>query len=363
VLGGTVTGGRDDLGIEAESRSEMEAILRGDAPFTWDAWSRRVHTAPSLTDVGRRCILTSVTGIADYLRADWLDRFQGAGLPLLSMQWWLNDAPHVYARILEFGLRLKLLEGTPGFGKLRNTMANDLGSFRHALLQIEVASLASRDGWKVTLEPNTDSGRADLLLEKLADSFLIEAKGFDLDQTTDAQMQNSDRLSSAFQTIERIKKVSVTGDIGAVSAGQVAEWEHLVADAADQSLGRGEDMTVQGPTGVLTVHPTPHVEGQHFSIEIRHGDEWERVLGAVDAKADQARSGDPRSAHPPLQDHRDQRRELPAPRRQGPDTPDQAGHACGRGSGRQVASDRSAPLFGRRALPVSISIHSIPRAA
>ena len=57
----------------------------------------------------------------------------------------------------------------------------------------------------------------------------------------------------------------------------------------------------------------------------------------------------PRSAHPPLQDHRDQGRELPAPRRQGPDTPDQAGHACGRGSGRQVTSDRSAPVFNQRA--------------
>ena len=47
-----------------------------------------------------------------------------------------------------------------------------------------------------------------------------------------------------------------------------------------------------------------------------------------------------------------------SPRRQGPDPPDEARHICGRGSGRQVASDRSAPRFDRRALPFSISIHT-----
>jgi hypothetical protein len=96
-------------------------------------------------------------------------------------------------------------------------MTNDLGSFSHALLQLEVASLAHRDGWQVTLEPRTEAGRADVIVQRGQEAFLIEAKAFGVDQTTNREIAASDRLSEGLRSIERSKHVSISGDIDSVS--------------------------------------------------------------------------------------------------------------------------------------------------
>src|SRR5271163_1340676 len=68
-----------------------------------------------------------------------------------------------------------------------------------------------------------------------------------------------------------------------------------------------------------------------------------------------------RPPYPSLSHHRDQGRELPAPRRQGPDvTSRQIRHrTCGRNSKIQLTStNRSAAVFGHHALPFWIIFHN-----
>ena len=70
-----------------------------------------------------------------------------------------------------------------------------------------------------------------------------------------------------------------------------------------------------------------------------------------------AHRGHARPAHPPLSDHRDQGRELPAQRRQGPGSVDEQGRqACGQVRHCDLGSDRSALVFDARALSDSMCV-------
>ena len=88
---------------------------------------------------------------------------------------------------------------------------------------------------------------------------------------------------------------------------------------------------------------------------------WTEVLGSERLTGSHARP-----AHAPLPDHRDQGRELPAPRRQGPhEAPSQIRHRnCGRTHSLTLTShNRTAAVFDHFALPFSIVIHTRSRPA
>jgi hypothetical protein len=65
-----------ELCVVLDDGEELQAIIRGEAPFTWEVWSRHIHSADSLTAVGKECVLAAVDTIAEYLRPEWLDRFR-----------------------------------------------------------------------------------------------------------------------------------------------------------------------------------------------------------------------------------------------------------------------------------------------
>ena len=275
-----------------EGNDELRAIALGDAPFTWAAWAHHVEITPCLSAAGKAAVLDAVSVISEYLRADWLDRFKERGVPLLSSHWWLNGAPHVFARILELGLRISLLSRVPGLGDVRKMMANDLGSFNHALLQLEVAGLALRDGWDVILEPSTDTGKADVLIERRTSAMLIEAKVFGLDQRTRAEMEASNALSDGLRNMGWEKNVTFTGTVDHVQDTSVAAWLSSAAAAADRALQQGTKVGFAGPSGELSVYPVDFLAGSSLNIGIRHGDEWSRMLAELDKKALQGFTAD-----------------------------------------------------------------------
>lgn len=293
--------------VAADDIPGWQAIKRGDTPLTWDLWSSQVERSNTLTEAGKHAVRKAVDAIAEYLGDGWLDKFlprgsspsPNAGLPLMSLQWWpSNDVPHVFARILELGLRLSLFKGKPGLGDVRKIMQNDLGQFAHSLLQFEVGALALRAGWDVVFEPKVTAHgdrRTDLHLSRNGDSMLVEAKGFLLDKTTTEDLQFSDRIKMEIQAIEMKEGVTFDGSIEpsideVALADCLGKLKALAVDAARTGL-RLEITTPSGQR--LAVLPGwPSAEGT-LSITIRHGDEWQRIVTAIKDKSNQGRGGDP----------------------------------------------------------------------
>jgi hypothetical protein len=73
-----------------------------------------------------------------------------------------------YAQVLEWALRLEILEGCDGYAKARKAIANDPRpeQLAHSRLQLEVAALVLKSGAKPALEPPSPHGRpADIAFD------------------------------------------------------------------------------------------------------------------------------------------------------------------------------------------------------
>ncbi len=291
--------------VEPEEVEAWLAIERGEAQLTWDLWSAPVGRSNALTDVGKRAVRAAVDTLAEYLGEDWLARFlpngtrsSSSGLPLMSWHWWpTNDVPHVYARLLELGSRLRLLQGVSGIADLRRNMRRDLGQFAHSLLQLEVGGLAMRAGWGVTFEPGVGNvgGRTDLLLVKDDDAMLVEVKGFLLDQQSSEDLTFSRRVSMALLGIESREQVTFDGEIEpGIEDDKLAAWlEELARLAADVARSGLLIETTPPSGGRLVIQPGCPTTGAGHSTTIRHGDEWRRITTALKAKAGQGRGDHP----------------------------------------------------------------------
>jgi hypothetical protein len=105
--------------------------------------------------------------LAGALGADWPDQFATrSGAPYLKFAL----APYMLAQLastVELAARLKLLDGSQGFGAVRRQMRSQLaaGAMDHANLQMEVAVLELRRSGTVVLEADLGAGwKPDVLL-------------------------------------------------------------------------------------------------------------------------------------------------------------------------------------------------------
>jgi len=291
--------------VETEEVEAWLAIERGEVQLTWDLWSAPVERSNALTDVGKQAVRAAVDAVAEYLGEDWLARFlpngtrsSRSGLPLMSWHWWpSNDVPHVYARLLDLGSRLRLLQGVSGIADLRRNMRRDLGHFAHSLLQLEVGGLAMRAGWGVTFEPGVGNAgsRTDLLVVRADDAMLVEVKGFLLDQQSSEDLSFSRRVSMALMAIESRERVTFDGEVepGAEDDKLDAWLEELARLAADVARSGLVIETTPPWGGHLVIQPGWPTTGAGHSTTIRHGDEWRRITTALKAKAEQGRGEHP----------------------------------------------------------------------
>lgn len=291
--------------MESEEVETWLAIERGEVQLTWDLWSAPIERSNALTPAGKWAVRAMVDAIAEHLGEDWLARFlpngtrsSRFGVPLMSWHWWpTNDVAHVYARLLELGSRLRLLQDCSGVADLRRNMRRDLGQFTHSLLQLEVGGLASRGGWRVTFEPGVgdEGSHTDLFLVNDDDTMLVEVKGFLLDQQSSDDLTFSHRVSMALLGIESREQVTFEGEIEpGVDDNKLAAWlEELALVAADVARS-GLVIEMTPPSGGrLVIQPGWPTTGARHSITIRHGDEWRRITTAVKMKAEQGRGDHP----------------------------------------------------------------------
>lgn len=302
---GAVPPTRDTQSVDSKEEEKWLAIQSGQTQLTWGLWSAHIEHSDALTPAGKRAVRGMVDTIAEYLGDDWLARFlpgesrrSRAVLPLLSWHWWpTNDVPHVYARLLELGSKLRLLHDCPGIADLRRNMRRDLGQFAHSLLQLEVGGLATRSGWGVTFEPGVrdEGGHTDLFLAKGEDAMLVEVKGFLLDKQSSEDLTFSRRVSMALLGIESREQVTFEGEIEpGVDDDKLAAWLEEVAFLAANVARSGLLIeTTPSSGGRLLIRPGWPMTGAGHSITIRHGDEWRRITTAVKMKAEQGRGDHP----------------------------------------------------------------------
>jgi len=263
----------------------------------WDYWTDGWNSATCVTPLGKSQVDASIARIASLLGTDYLQRCQQSPPhELLSMEWIFNKTADVACRILTFSAQIELLQKVKGWSKFQRDLRNDLGHFDHAMVQLEVAGFALRDGWEVSLEPDTHGQRStDVSLKRGDEEMFVEVKGFRLDATTTRYLSAGRRLEDVlFQVAYEFgawTKGHLVGDVTKVNLTDLSARLRL---AAAEAVASHSDVLVDlGPHGELVVTSGPPENGLLHSYEIQHADELSRISAQVHEKAEQGRGVEP----------------------------------------------------------------------
>ena len=120
--------------------------------------------------------------------------------------------------LLDFALRLQLLDGSPGAASVQREMKRDLRDDRrrHPALQLEVAALAIRAGLSAALEDRSGGQGApsDVLLRRGPHAVRVETFAVIPDERFRKERAYWDRVMARIRSIDWRYDVSVTGDLG-----------------------------------------------------------------------------------------------------------------------------------------------------
>jgi hypothetical protein len=253
-----------------DHHAELRAVVTGEAELNWTLWSSAIDSSSVLTPEGRAVLRRAVSAVAEFLGPTWLSDARArqesdvaarkTGLPFMSLRWWPeNDAAHVHRRLLNLGVRLMVMAGTPGLAQVRRDLTSDLGHFAHGLMQIEVATLAVRAGCAVTLEPKagaTTNRRADLLIDGPDRAMLVETKMFRLNERASSDLAATDRVMSAIRQLEWTHDVQITGELAPVDdASEVEKWIGELGGLAARAAKIRIALDIDQPLGKLRISP------------------------------------------------------------------------------------------------------------
>jgi hypothetical protein len=114
---------------------------------SWDLY-RRMLASPDVSPARRQATSWAMDELEQRMGPDWLERyFDARGHVPVEVN--LGPAHRsALGNLLDFALRLAVLDGVPGAGKIQREMRTDLRDERrrHCALQLEVGALATRAG-------------------------------------------------------------------------------------------------------------------------------------------------------------------------------------------------------------------------
>src|SRR5580698_4452940 len=263
----------------------------------WDYWTEGWNSADCITALGKNQLHSSISDIASFFGADYLQRCQlSPPHELLSMEWIFNKTPDVAHRILTLGAQIALLQNVNGWSQFQRDVRGDLGHFDHSMVQLEVAGLALRGDWKVSLEPETHDQRStDISMTRSDEHMYVEVKGFRLDSTTSLYLSAGRQLEAVlFQALIEFgvwTKCHLAGDVTKLDTSGLYDRLRV---AASEAIERHSDVFVNlGTHGQLVVSPDPPKDGVLHSYEIHHADELGRIAAQIHDKAEQGRGVEP----------------------------------------------------------------------
>jgi hypothetical protein len=203
--------------LNMNDEREPRMVVAADDGPSWDLY-RRMADSPLVTPARRHATLWALDQLERSMGHDWLQRYwRAAGHVPEEVN---LGGPHVAALggLLELGLRLRLLAGSPGLGGVQKEMRSDLRDDRrrHAALQLEVGGLAMRAGAAVALETRAsrDLPPSDVLMQWDEVGLRVETFAIILDKSSREGRAYWDRITQAIMWINAKFDVNVTGDLG-----------------------------------------------------------------------------------------------------------------------------------------------------
>lgn len=185
-----------------------------------------------------------------FFGGEWLRRSLNDRSPVMSFMWWpANNVESTYRRIIDLGLRLALVARADGWRSFRDAARSQTTFWDHALLQLEVAGFALRDGWNIEFEPVLPSGRSgDLRLRRNRSVMVVEVTSLGWGQDALAIAQFSERALWPLQQLQFSHNVSVCGEVSeVVPFAQLDAWLAEVESTATRIAGSGLRVRLDAP--------------------------------------------------------------------------------------------------------------------
>jgi hypothetical protein len=269
------------------------ATTSDDRP-SWDLY-RRMLESSFVSPARREATLWALAELEQRMGADWLERYWRASGHVPSE---VNlGSAHVSAlgNLLDFALRLNVLDTVPGVGKVQREMRNDLRDDRrrHCALQLEVGALAARAGYAVAFEDRLSPGAApsDVVLRRDEQILRVETFAIIRDKRSQESAAYWDWLMHRILQIEWQYGTPVAGAISQqLDSADSAELIRLVERAALDTVATGKQHVVSWHGADLQVLPSDSSDDYQLQGGVEESVSWPRIASKLRQKAEQAQA-------------------------------------------------------------------------
>jgi hypothetical protein len=203
---------------------------------------------------------------------------------------------HVSAlgNLLEFALRLSVLDTVSGVGKVQREMKNDLKDDRrrHCALQLEVGALAARAGYTVAFEDRfrPEAAPSDVTLRRGDQDIRVEAFAIIRAKRSQESAEYWQWLLHRIKLIEWRHDTPVAGTISEqLDDDASAELLRLIEQAAQDTVMTGEEHVISWRSADLQVLPSGTTDSQ-LQGGVEESDSWPRIASKLRQKAQQAQA-------------------------------------------------------------------------
>jgi hypothetical protein len=284
---------------DAETSSRPDGLLSREEIFAsriadWELWREWMENS-SRCEIGRRAGVWALRVWEHHLGADWLGRVvESEGRPPPEVSGASYHAV-AFAELLRHAIYLEIGNGLSGYARVRTPLRTDLREERrvHTMMQLEVAMLARACGAQVSLEDRTLTPNAPLDVFATFGNLNLAVETFAVlhDDTLKAGRELSDRVSQGLLGVMFQHNVHLVGDLTDELTDDVAASLISAVDAAAKTASENQvECGVAHPLSNLRVVPQVLAEsGTGFSLSAGTGRGWERTVGILRRKADQAR--------------------------------------------------------------------------
>jgi hypothetical protein len=276
---------------------DLERAVRREQPLGWSTWMAPIYESQCLTAEGLRVAEWAVGVLQGFLGHDFLQRVVDARAehellsPSLTTSLWpIFDGRRVYVDLFRLAAQLSLPGGRSK--RLQATMANNFHptAWTHALIQLEVANLALRDGWVSMFETNVGGKKRDVRLVKDTETPLLEILSIGMANLEWEATQFFDAFLMQKLAIEMRHGVHVYGYLGHAAPEDITtQWLQEIDAAAGATARDGLDRWVPGgKEGNVRVTTAELGQGETL-LEAASvtTDTWERLEARIKRKGDQ----------------------------------------------------------------------------
>ena len=261
--------------------------------LSWEILRTMMASPNGRSDAWREAGRWALTVLEKRLGADWpanvRRKSSNGGAPELAFA-----AGHVvaYAQVLEWALRLELLDGCDGYAKARKAIANDPRpeQLAHSRVQLEVAALALKSGTKPMLEPPSRHGRpADIAFDIDNRRLVVEARVILTSEDWRERELETDGIFEAIHRIETRHGVRCEGQLTEfLSEDDLGDLLSALEASARLVAAGLEPRPLVQRGSTITVVPRTRSEPRALSGPQIRTNSWARIAPRIVEKAEAA---------------------------------------------------------------------------